>query len=92
MHFSRPAIDVLFESAADVYGSGLLGIVLTGASADGAQGLRAVQEAGGLTIVQAPSTAMAITMPNAAISTVPSARVVPFPSLLAELRRLTQAS
>ena len=48
VHFSRPSIDVLFESAADVYGARLLGIVLTGASEDGARGLAAVHRAGGV--------------------------------------------
>src|SRR5690606_37388239 len=47
VHFSRPSIDVLFETAADVFGAGLLGIILTGASSDGADGLDAVRRAGG---------------------------------------------
>ncbi len=47
VNFSRPSIDVLFESAADVYGPRLLGIILTGANHDGAAGLAAVHEAGG---------------------------------------------
>jgi two-component system chemotaxis response regulator CheB len=57
VHFSRPSIDVLFQSAADVYGRRLLGIILTGANKDGAAGLAAVRAAGGLTIVQRPDTA-----------------------------------
>lgn len=57
VHFSRPSIDVLFESAADVYGDRLLGIILTGANEDGAAGLAAVHEAGGQTIVQHPQSA-----------------------------------
>ena len=92
VHFSRPAIDVLFESAADVYGAGLVGIVLTGASGDGAQGLLAIHAAGGLTMVQDPATARASIMPRAAISIVPAARVLPLSALLAELRSLVQAS
>lgn len=67
VHFSRPAIDVLFESAADAFGEGVLGVVLTGASADGAEGLRAIAEAGGITIVQDPSTAEVAVMPYAAL-------------------------
>ncbi len=57
VHHSRPSIDVLFESAADVYRSRLLGIVLTGANDDGAQGLATVHERGGITIVQDPASA-----------------------------------
>ena len=92
VHFSRPAIDVLFESAADVYGAGLVGLVLTGASRDGAQGLRAIHTAGGLALVQEPVTAEASIMPRAALSTVPTARVVPVSALLAELCSLADAS
>jgi two-component system, chemotaxis family, protein-glutamate methylesterase/glutaminase len=67
VHFSRPSIDVLFESAADAYGSGLLAVLLSGASADGAAGLQEVSAAGGMTVVQAPSSAESETMPNAAL-------------------------
>lgn len=72
--YSRPAIDVLFESAADAYGDGLTGIILTGASADGAHGLHAVHAAGGSTIVQAPDTAEGSAMPLAALAACPEAR------------------
>ena len=68
VEFSRPSIDVLFESAADVYGKGLLGIILTGWNQDGADGLQAVHRAGGLTIVQNPDTAEAPVMPQAALA------------------------
>ena len=57
VHFSRPAIDVLFEAASDVYGADLIGILLSGASDDGAAGLQEIHRAGGITIVQAPSSA-----------------------------------
>jgi two-component system, chemotaxis family, protein-glutamate methylesterase/glutaminase len=57
VHYSRPSIDVLFESAADVYGERLLGIILTGANEDGAAGLHAVHRAGGVTAVQKPESA-----------------------------------
>jgi two-component system chemotaxis response regulator CheB len=62
VHHSRPSIDVLFESAADVYREHLLGVLLTGANEDGAQGLAAVHDAGGVTVVQEPETAQASTM------------------------------
>jgi len=67
VHYSRPAIDVLFESAADAYGPALLGILLTGANHDGARGMAAIHKAGGATIVQSPATAQAPTMPEAAL-------------------------
>jgi two-component system chemotaxis response regulator CheB len=91
VHFSRPAIDVLFESAADAYGAGLVAVVLTGASADGALGARAVRERAGRVIVQDPATAEARTMPAAAIAAVPDARVVSLSAMLAELHALEQA-
>lgn len=74
--YSRPAIDVLFESAADVYGAGVTGIVLTGASSDGARGLAAVDRAGGVAVVQDPRTAEAGAMPRAALASCPDARVL----------------
>jgi two-component system chemotaxis response regulator CheB len=75
--YSRPSIDVLFESAADAYGPGLVAIVLTGANQDGANGLRAVCESGGTAIVQSPDGAFASAMPEAAIRACPGARVLP---------------
>jgi two-component system, chemotaxis family, protein-glutamate methylesterase/glutaminase len=77
VHFSRPSIDVLFESAADVYGPRLAALVLTGANADGAQGAAAVREAGGVTVVQHPDTAMATAMPLAALARGPIDFVLP---------------
>ncbi|GAB6388468.1 chemotaxis protein CheB [Stutzerimonas marianensis] len=67
MHFSRPSIDVLFESAADVWGERVAGILLTGANEDGAAGLQAIGQAGGVTIVQDPDDAEVATMPRAAL-------------------------
>ncbi len=69
--FSRPAIDILFETAADAYGAGLVGIILTGANNDGANGLNAIKQAGGKTIVQEPSTAYSTAMPLAALEQCP---------------------
>lgn len=62
VHHSRPSIDVLFESAAEVYRQRLLGVILTGANEDGAEGLAAVHDAGGVTVVQEPETAQVSTM------------------------------
>ncbi|MFJ9532728.1 chemotaxis protein CheB [Herbaspirillum sp. NPDC101396] len=67
VNFSRPAIDVLFESAADEYGERLLGIVLTGGNQDGAAGLQAIRAAGGMSIVQQPETAQVPYMPELAL-------------------------
>ncbi len=67
VHHSRPSIDVLFKSAARSYGAGLIGVLLTGASVDGADGMASVKEYGGLTIVQDPSTAESPVMPQSAI-------------------------
>ena len=67
-HFSRPSIDILFESAADAYGPHLVAALLTGANQDGAAGLLAVQRAGGLTLVQCPQDAEVPTMPEAALA------------------------
>jgi two-component system chemotaxis response regulator CheB len=66
--FSRPSIDVLFESAALAYGASLVAIVLTGANSDGAEGLAAVRAAGGSAWVQVPDDAQSETMPSAAIA------------------------
>jgi two-component system chemotaxis response regulator CheB len=74
--YSRPSIDVLFESAADAYGAGLIAIVLTGASQDGAKGLKAAADAGGTAIVQTPQGAYAKAMPQAAIAACPGARIL----------------
>lgn len=70
VQFSRPSIDVLFQSAANVYGRAACGVILTGANADGADGLRAIQEAGGLTIVQDPVNADVSLMPSSAMAAV----------------------
>ncbi len=63
----RPSIDVLFETAAAVFGEGLVGIILTGANQDGAKGISTIRKCGGLTIAQRPEEALYPTMPRAAI-------------------------
>lgn len=68
VHFSRPSIDVTFETAADVYGSGAAGIILSGANEDGTRGLLAIKNAGGLVIAQNPDTARTALMPQSAIN------------------------
>jgi len=69
VHFSIPSIDVLFETAAGVYGCGLIGILLTGANEDGAAGIQAIRKQGGVTIAQNPAGAQFPVMPQAAIAT-----------------------
>jgi two-component system chemotaxis response regulator CheB len=86
--FSRPAINVLFESAADAYGEGLVGIVLTGASEDGAQGLRTICEAGGVAVVQNPREAIAPEMPSAALKACPTAQAMSIDEIGKFLARL----
>jgi two-component system chemotaxis response regulator CheB len=77
VHYSRPSIDVLFESAADVYGEHLLGIILTGANEDGAAGLHAIHLAGGTTIVQQPDSAKVPLMVVSALQRGPADFVLP---------------
>lgn len=86
--FSRPSIDVLFESAADVYGSRLTAILLTGANQDGARGMLAVAEAGGELIIQDPGTAFAAAMPEAGLALCPDATVMSLGGISEYLRRI----
>jgi two-component system, chemotaxis family, protein-glutamate methylesterase/glutaminase len=67
VQFSRPSIDVLFESAADIYGTRLLGVLLTGGNEDGAAGMAYIAQCGGSTIVQDPAEALAPAMPDGAL-------------------------
>jgi two-component system, chemotaxis family, protein-glutamate methylesterase/glutaminase len=77
VQFARPSIDVLFESVADEYGPLAIGIVLTGANADGAEGLARIKERGGVAIVQDPGTAERSTMPEAALAATAADAVLP---------------
>lgn len=89
VHYSRPSIDVLFESAAEAYGARLVAVMLTGASADGAEGLARIRHGGGLAIVQDPAEAPAPAMPQAALAQagadycLPLARIAPLLNQLA---------
>ena len=85
--FSRPSIDVLFESAADAYGEGVLAVLLTGANSDGARGIARVKQAGGTAIVQDPRTAESPDMPRAAIAAAQVDRVLPLEGISAEILR-----
>jgi two-component system chemotaxis response regulator CheB len=68
IHHSRPSIDVTFESAAEIYGSSLIGVLLSGANADGSEGIKKISENKGLTIVQNPISAEVAFMPEQAIN------------------------
>lgn len=81
VNFSRPSIDVLFESAADVYRSALLGIILTGASQDGARGLERIKARGGITCVQEPTTAEVPLMAESALRRTPGHAVMDLDAL-----------
>jgi len=85
--FSRPSIDVLFETAADAYGPGLVGIILTGANPDGAAGLKAIRDAGGRAIVQVPAHAFAPAMPEAALQSCPEAVPMDLEDIAAYLQK-----
>jgi two-component system chemotaxis response regulator CheB len=88
VQFARPSIDVLFASAAESFRERCVGVVLTGANADGAAGLARIVELGGVALVQDPETAVRDEMPRAALAAVPSARVAPpegIAAILAEL-------
>jgi two-component system chemotaxis response regulator CheB len=91
VNYSRPSIDVLFESAADAYRSDLLGVILTGANHDGAAGLRAVLDAGGQAIVQDRTEAYATAMPDAARETCPTANVMNLDAIASYLSSLGAA-
>ena len=83
VQYARPSIDVLFETAADAYGAGTIGVVLTGANHDGAAGLAAIARRGGVAIVQDPESAEMRTMPDAAIAAaasvvLPLERIAPY--------------
>jgi two-component system chemotaxis response regulator CheB len=77
VHYSRPSIDVLFDSAADVYADRLVAVILTGANDDGAYGIQRVRRRGGLTLAQDPETAERPDMPRAAIATGGVQKVLP---------------
>lgn len=76
IHYSRPSIDVTFDSVADVFGEKIIGVLLSGANADGAKGLKRIKQSGGFTIVQEPESAEVGFMPAQAIKIKAVDRVV----------------
>jgi two-component system, chemotaxis family, protein-glutamate methylesterase/glutaminase len=91
VHHSRPSVDVLFESAADIYRERLLGIILTGANDDGATGLAAIHDAGGVAVVQRPDTARAPLMALSALKLRPAACVLTLDEIAGMLRTLDES-
>ena len=85
---ARPSVDVLFESAADVFPASTIGVILTGTNRDGAAGLRSIKRRGGYTIVEDPETAVARSMPDAAIQSVAPDRVLPLERIAPHLVEL----
>ena len=90
IHYSRPSIDITFESAAEQFGPQLLGVLLSGANADGAEGLYRIREAGGFTVVQDPKTAEIDYMPRSAIDRKAACAVVPAKELGAYVKALLE--
>lgn len=88
VNYARPSVDVVFESAAEVFGERLIGVILTGANKDGSRGLKKIKEAGGLAIVQTPETSEAADMPRAAIAAVNPDYVLPLEKIGLLLRKL----
>jgi two-component system chemotaxis response regulator CheB len=90
VNYARPSVDVLFESAANVYGSELIGVILTGAGADGSKGLLKIKNCGGVTIVQNPTDAEMASMPQSALQLLQADYVVQLKELPDILMRLVQ--
>ncbi len=85
VRYSRPSIDVLFESAADAYGPELIGVVLTGSNDDGMRGAKRIKELGGRVVVQDPLTAEAPAMPSAVAAEVKVDQVLPLEGIASYL-------
>nr|HEX4318328.1 chemotaxis protein CheB [Kofleriaceae bacterium] len=91
VNYSRPSIDVLLEAAAEAHGASAVGVVLSGANDDGARGLARIRAAGGIAIVQDPSTAQLATMPRAARELAgPGTRVLDVEAIARALGQLHQ--
>jgi len=90
VNFARPAIDVLFESAAEVYKNKLIGIVLTGSNNDGTKGIKRIKELGGLAIIQDPETAESRNMPASAIAAILPDYILSLEKIVQLLIKITQ--
>jgi two-component system chemotaxis response regulator CheB len=92
VNYSRPSIDVMFETAADVYKRRLVGVILTGANADGSKGLTKIKAMGGLAVVQDPATAHVDYMPKAAIASTRVDHILPLEEIVNLLKKLSNSS
>jgi two-component system chemotaxis response regulator CheB len=92
VEYSRPSVNVLFESAAAAYGSDVVAVLLTGLGRDGAQGLARVRDAGGCTIVQEPESAVQGEMPQAGIDAGGAAEVMPLDEIAVRLIELCKVT
>ncbi len=92
VNWSRPSIDVLFESAARIWGEWVVAVILSGASNDGAAGIQAIKRAGGLTIAQRPESAEYPFMPQAAINSGAVAEVLTIGEAIARIAGLRPAN
>ena len=90
--YARPSIDVLFESAADEYENGVIGVILTGANRDGARGLSKIKARGGVTIVESPASAARREMPEAAIARTTVDWILPLPEIGPRLEELCKSA
>jgi two-component system chemotaxis response regulator CheB len=90
VNYSRPSIDVLFESAAAAFGKRTIGVLLSGSNADGAEGLERIANAGGFALVQSPASAVQPTMPQAALQRLPTAGVYAPSELAGAIARLKE--
>ncbi|URX60779.1 chemotaxis protein CheB [Luteibacter anthropi] len=86
--YARPSIDVLFETAAAAWHDGLVAVLMTGANSDGANGLKAVRDAGGYAVIQDPATAEVDVMPLAGLEVAGADVLLPLDAIAAELNRL----
>jgi len=86
---ARPSIDVLFESAAEAFGEGVVGVLMTGMSRDGTSGLKRIRECGGCAVVQDPVTAEGRVMPEAAIESEVADRILPLEGIAPFLMELS---
>jgi two-component system, chemotaxis family, protein-glutamate methylesterase/glutaminase len=88
VNYSRPSIDVSFESAAEVYTDTLIGLLLSGANADGTEGFKAIKKSGGLTIVQNPTNAAVAYMPQQAVESLSVDKILTTEEIIQLIRDL----
>jgi two-component system chemotaxis response regulator CheB len=92
VNHARPSIDVLFESAALVYGERAIGVILSGAGMDGARGAAAIAQSAGTVLIESPNTALRPDLPTAALAATAAAKTLPLPKIATALRELARKS